>query len=92
MTQSKFQDFAQGLEELHLVNAGLTSINKLNDSSYQFILVKQIVQPEPKSLKEAKGYIVSDYQEYLEKTWLESLRNKYPIKLDESVFKSLVKK
>ena len=71
---------------------GLTSINKLNDSSYQFILVKQIVQPEPKSLKEAKGYIVSDYQEYLEKTWLESLRNKYPIKLDESVFKSLVKK
>ena len=71
---------------------GLTSINKLNDSSYQFILVKQIVQPEPKSLKEAKGYIVSDYQEYLEKTWLEALRNKYPIKLDESVFKSLVKK
>ena len=71
---------------------GLTSITKLNDSSYQFILVKQIVQPEPKSLKEAKGYIVSDYQEYLEKTWLESLRNKYPIKLDESVFRSLVKK
>ena len=71
---------------------GLTALNKLNDSSYQFILVKQIVGPEPKSLKEAKGYIVSDYQEYLEKTWLESLRAKYPISLDESVFKSLVKK
>ena len=71
---------------------GLTPINKINDSSYQFILVKQIAGPEPKSLKEAKGYIVSDYQEYLEKTWLEALRMKYPISVENSVFQSLVKK
>ncbi len=71
---------------------GLTPINKINDSSYQFLLVKQLVNPEPKSLKEAKGYIVSDYQEYLEKTWLSDLRNKYPITVDENVFKSLIKK
>jgi peptidyl-prolyl cis-trans isomerase SurA len=71
---------------------GLTAINKINDSSYQFIMVKQIVGPEPKSLKEAKGYIVSDYQEYLEKSWLEALRKKYPVSVDESVFHSLVKK
>jgi peptidyl-prolyl cis-trans isomerase SurA len=71
---------------------GLTPIEKLNDSSYRFIWVKQIVGPEPKSLKEAKGYITSDYQEYLEKTWLEELRRKYPITVDEKVFKSLVKK
>lgn len=72
--------------------AGLTPVAKLNDSSYQFILVKQIVNPEPKSLKEAKGYIVSDYQEYLEKTWLSDLRKKYPVNVDEAVLKSLIKK
>ena len=71
---------------------GVTPINKINDSSYQFILIKQIAKPEPKTLKEAKGYIVSDYQEYLEKTWLAELRNKYPITVDEHVFKSLIKK
>ena len=71
---------------------GVTPINKINDSSYQFILIKQIAKPEPKTLKEAKGYIVSDYQEYLEKTWLAELRNKYPITVDENVFKSLIKK
>jgi peptidyl-prolyl cis-trans isomerase SurA len=71
---------------------GPTPVAKLNDSSYQFVLVKQIVKPEPKSLKEAKGYIVSDYQEYLEKTWLAELRNKYPIVVDDSVLKSLIKK
>jgi len=71
---------------------GLSPIEKLNDSSYRFVWVKQIVGPEPKSLKEAKGYITSDYQEYLEKTWLEELRRKYPITVDEKVFKSLIKK
>jgi peptidyl-prolyl cis-trans isomerase SurA len=71
---------------------GFTSINKINDSSFQFIQVKQIAGPEPKSLKEAKGYIVSDYQEYLEKTWLGDLRSKYPISVDEAVLKSLIKK
>lgn len=71
---------------------GLTPVTKINDSSYQFILVKQIAGPEPKSLKEAKGYIVSDYQEYLEKTWLAELRSRYPISVDDAVFRSLVKK
>lgn len=71
---------------------GITPVNKINDSSFQFILVRQIVGPEPKSLKEAKGYIVSDYQEYLEKTWLAELRGKYPISVDETVLTSLIKK
>jgi peptidyl-prolyl cis-trans isomerase SurA len=54
-------------------NPELRLVAKLNDSSYQFIRVKAIVQPEPKSLKEAKGFVVSDYQEYLEKKWLAEL-------------------
>lgn len=70
---------------------GLEPINKLNDSSYQFVLVKDIVKPEPKTLKEAKGYAVSDYQEYLEKNWLAELRQKYPIEVDQAVFRSLIK-
>ena len=72
--------------------AGVTAINKQNDSSYQFINVKQIVQPEPKQLKEAKGYVVSDYQEFLEKKWLADLRAKYPLKVNNEVFRSLIKK
>lgn len=71
---------------------GTTVVTKSNDSSYQFIRVKSIAQPEPKSLKEAKGFVVSDYQEYLEKKWLAELRDRYPIVLNKEVFNSLIKK
>ncbi|HRN93719.1 MAG: peptidylprolyl isomerase [Chitinophagales bacterium] len=71
---------------------GVTPVKMLDDSSYRFIVVKALVAPEPKTLKEAKGYVVSDYQEYLEKTWLDNLRRKYPIKVNESVLKALIKK
>ncbi len=73
-------------------NVGTTPVKLLDDSSYRFIVVKSLVEPEPKTLKEAKGYVVSDYQEYLEKTWIAELRKKYPIVLNESVLKALVKK
>jgi peptidyl-prolyl cis-trans isomerase SurA len=36
--------------------------------------------------------VVAEYQDYLEKKWNEELRNKYPVKVDESVFKGMVKK
>ncbi len=73
-------------------NVGTTPVKLLDDSSYRFIVVKSLVAPEPKSLKEAKGYVVSDYQEYLEKTWIAELRKKYPIVLNENILKTLVKK
>ena len=72
--------------------AGLSPVTKLSDSSYQFVWVKRLVAPEPKTLKEAKGYILSDYQEYLEKSWLEELRKKYPVVVNEEVLRSLIKK
>ncbi len=90
--EGKYEKGAYDVVDKTEWKTGLTPITKQNDSSYQFVFVKQIAKPEPKTLKEAKGYIVSDYQEYLEKTWLAELRNKYPIAVDEAVFKSLIKK
>ncbi len=72
--------------------AGVTAPKMLADSSYQFVRITRIASPEPKSLKEAKGFIISDYQEYLEKSWLTELRQKYPIVVNEQVLKGLVRK
>jgi peptidyl-prolyl cis-trans isomerase SurA len=51
--------------------------------------VEGIVQPEPKTLKEAKGMVTSDYQNHLEKEWIAEMRSRYPVTVNEEVVKSL---
>lgn len=70
---------------------GLSQNVKNPDGSITFVDVIGVVPPEPKELHEAKGYIVSDYQDYLEKEWVEELRGKYPVEVNEEVFESLIK-
>lgn len=57
-----------------------------------FFKVEAIEPPAPKALGDARGYAVADYQDYLEKQWIEELRREYPVQVNESVLKSLIKK
>lgn len=54
--------------------------------------VEKLVGPMPKSLNEARGYIIADYQDELEKQWVESLRKEYPIKINQDVLAKMTKK
>jgi peptidyl-prolyl cis-trans isomerase SurA len=47
--------------------------------------VNDIIPPEPKRLNETKGLVTADYQTYLEKEWIKSLRDKYEIVVHEDV-------
>jgi peptidyl-prolyl cis-trans isomerase SurA len=55
------------------------------------IKVSEVLAPGRKELTEAKGAITSDYQNYLEKTWLDELNKKHPIKINETVLYSIGK-
>ncbi len=57
-----------------------------------FVSVEKIIPPAPKTLDEARGYIIADYQDQLEKEWVASLQAKYPVIVNEPVLMSLVKK
>ena len=57
-----------------------------------FIKVEEIIPPSAKTLGESRGYAVADYQDYLEKQWLEKLKTEYPVKIEEAVFQTLIKK
>jgi peptidyl-prolyl cis-trans isomerase SurA len=48
-------------------------------------------QPMPKSLIDARGFVVADYQDFLEKQWNEELKKKYPLKINEKTLKSIKK-
>ena len=57
-----------------------------------FVSVEKVIPPTPKTLDEARGYIIADYQDQLEKDWIASLQAKYPVKVNDAVLMSLVKK
>lgn len=56
-----------------------------------FVKVEKIIPPTPKKLEEAMGYIIADYQDQLEMDWVATLKQKYPIQVNEAVLMSLVK-
>ncbi len=48
-----------------------------------------IIKPQPKTLEEARGLYISDYQNYLESKWVKSLRKKYKITIDKKFLNSI---
>lgn len=61
------------------------------DGKFYVIKVKEKLAPMNKELNEAKGTVTSDFQSYLEKTWLEELAKKHKITINEAVLYSLGK-
>jgi peptidyl-prolyl cis-trans isomerase SurA len=53
------------------------------------VQIHRLIPASQKTLKEARGLVTADYQEYLERTWIEELRAKYPVIVNKSVFDSI---
>ena len=85
---SRFKDATQAelqRDNMKVITAG--------SGSYTVIVARQIYNtPTKKTLDEARGYVVAEYQDYLEKQWNEKMRHEYPVKVNETVFKSMVGK
>lgn len=54
-----------------------------------FVLVKDVLEPTPKSLKEARGLVTAAYQSYLEQEWIKELRGKYKFTANEELLKQI---
>ncbi len=64
------------------------------DSNSKKSLFKKVVKVSPsrrKSLKEARGYVVADYQDQLEKRWIAELKKEYQVEINQDVYNLLVK-
>lgn len=69
---------------------GWSEIMPADKDRVMMVRVNKILDPMPKSLNEARGFYIADYQDYLEKEWMNELRKKYPVKVNEAVLKSMV--
>ena len=61
------------------------------DQSTVIVCIREVRKPEQKTLKEARGLVTSDYQVELEQNWVKSLKEKYPVKINESVLEKVRK-
>lgn len=69
-------------------NLGISK-NQFVDNQVVFVNIKRKIAPEPKSLKEARGIVIADYQNHLEKEWLKELKNKYKVDIKRDVLKTV---
>jgi peptidyl-prolyl cis-trans isomerase SurA len=63
--------------------------NQIKEKQVVIVKVEKVINPEPKTLQEAKGAITADYQTQLEKDWIASLRAKYTISVNRELLKSI---
>ena len=59
------------------------------DQSTTIVCIREVRKPEQKTLKESRGLVTSDYQVELEQNWVKSLKEKYPVKINESVLEKV---
>ena len=88
LKRSVFDSDNSGLEW----KEGSSKTNNGDNGSIEIMKVVKLIPVMPKPLEEARGYVVADYQEKLEKDWIQSLREKYPVHVNQDVLNSVIKK
>jgi peptidyl-prolyl cis-trans isomerase SurA len=53
------------------------------------VVVKEVLAPTTKTLKEARGLVTAEYQQYLEQEWIKELRSKYKYKADDTLLSKI---
>jgi peptidyl-prolyl cis-trans isomerase SurA len=67
-------------------------INESDKSASFAYIVQAYTKPMPRSYQEAKGMVINDYQTVLEERWNKTLREKYPVKINEQVLAEIISK
>ncbi len=70
---------------------GLSKIYKHNDTFISLDIL-EILPKQQKSFTEAKGIVMSDFQDDKEQMWLKELKVKYPVKINRAVYNSIKEK
>jgi peptidyl-prolyl cis-trans isomerase SurA len=66
-------------------------VNQGDKSASFALILKEYPAGGHRSFAEARGLVINDYQSQLEKSWLEELKKKYPVRVNEKVVDDIVK-
>lgn len=92
VTSRIIQKESKGIEKISWGKVGSVTAVDSQDAVHTFTKVKSVLPVKNKTLKEARGYIIADYQDLLEKNWISDLKETFTVDLNEDVLNSLIKK
>lgn len=78
----------QGLPKDLELKSGVSKVYQYNDA-YHVLLIQEVLPSSNKSFEEAKGKVISDYQNNIEENWLNSLNNRYKVDINAKSLKSV---
>lgn len=65
--------------------------NKDDNSSSFALIFKTYPTPGQKAFADARGDVISDFQDSIDKKWIAELKKKYPVKVNEAVLRNISK-
>lgn len=79
-------------EQAVKANTATPLIRNPMDNSFSFAFIfNQVAGGDIRNFEDAKGWVIGDYQQVLEAKWIETLKRKYPIVLNEPVWQQTLK-
>ena len=60
------------------------------DGMYYLVEIERLIPPGLKSFQEARASVISEYQDEIEKKWLQSLRAKHKVKVNKKNVKAVI--
>ncbi len=83
---------SQKLPSEYSIVLGVSEIYEEEADNFTIIKVDTIFDPKLKKLKETRGEVMNDYQNFLELKWVEELQEKYEVKINQKNYKELKKR
>lgn len=66
-------------------------VNKTDNTAGFAYILNVYNERSPRNYRDARGFVINDYQTFLEDQWISELKKKYPVNVDEKTFASLPK-
>lgn len=91
-SKGTLEEGSSKLPEKYSFSKGVSAIFEEEANNFTIIKVDTIFDPKLKELKETRGEVMNDYQNYIESQWVVALKEKYTVKIHQKNYKELKKK